>query len=262
MLAFLSVRSARQITQLFLVMRIFMLHLRQFSVASSLYSGEIDEIKSMVRILSSRIEHLLRSNRAFDQSDVAVSSRVKEPYSLWKKMIRYRKDIADAKNRAAEGGSDMDDAQRCGILPTTLSLRWVPDAIAFRVVLRALRLSPLEDDESLRTREKMLCYYALRLISDVWPASARNEAKDYIANPKPNGYQSLHYTASLMVGGEEWPFEVQVPTYVSFHSTSRTPQLQLLNSYYHDTYRYAARKCIGLQSSEWPPTGTTNFKIR
>lgn len=56
----------------------------------------------------------------------------------------------------------------------------------------------------------MLCYYALQIISDVWPASAQNEVKDYIKNPKPNGYQSLHYTASFMITGDEWPFEVQV----------------------------------------------------
>lgn len=34
--------------------------------------------------------------------------------------------------------------------------------------------------------------------------------QDYIQNPKGNGYQSLHYTANLMINGELWPFEVQV----------------------------------------------------
>ena len=155
-------------------------------------------MKSIVRVLTSRIEQLLRSDSVFiDQiEDVTVSSRVKEPYSLWKKLLRYRKKSAEIKSQVSDA--------------STLSLKWVPDAIALRVVLRAMRLSPLEDDESLRTREKMLCYYALQLISDVWPASARNVAKDYIKNPKPNGYQSLHYTASLVISGEEWPFEVQI----------------------------------------------------
>ena len=72
----------------------------------------------------------------------------------------------------------------------------------------------MEEDESLRTREKMLCYYVLQLISDVWPASTQNEAKDSIKNPKANRYQSLHYTASLVIGGEEWPFKVQVRSIV------------------------------------------------
>jgi (p)ppGpp synthase/HD superfamily hydrolase len=92
-------------------------------------------------------------------------------------MIRFRKGVADTKKKAA------DDL--CELSPP--SLKWIPDVIAFRVVLRALRLSPLEDDESLRTREKMLCYYAMQLIRDVWPASSCNEAKDYIKHPKPNG---------------------------------------------------------------------------
>jgi (p)ppGpp synthase/HD superfamily hydrolase len=91
-------------------------------------------------------------------------------------MIRFRKEAADAKNKASSDPSEQAP-----------SLKWIPDMIALRVVLRALRLSPLEDDESLRTREKMLCYYAMQLISDVWPASTRNEAKDYIKHPKPNG---------------------------------------------------------------------------
>jgi (p)ppGpp synthase/HD superfamily hydrolase len=92
-------------------------------------------------------------------------------------MIRFRKEAADAKNKASDYPSEQ----------ASPSLKWIPDVIALRVVLRAIRLSPLEDDESLRTREKMLCYYAMQIVREVWPASARNEAKDYIKQPKPNG---------------------------------------------------------------------------
>jgi ppGpp synthetase/RelA/SpoT-type nucleotidyltranferase len=178
------------------------LYPRQFNMASSLYSGDIDEMKTIVQVLSSRIEQLLKSDDVFLRQieDVSVTSRVKEPYSLWKKMVRIRKEVADAKNKANDVQSEQDAP----------SLKWIPDVIALRVVLSALRLSPMEDDESLRTREKMLCYYVLQLISDVWPASNRNRAKDYIQYPKKNGYQSLHYTASLMIAGDEWPFEVQI----------------------------------------------------
>jgi (p)ppGpp synthase/HD superfamily hydrolase len=92
-------------------------------------------------------------------------------------MIKFRKEAADAKNKASDDTSEQ----------AAPSLKWIPDVIALRVVLRALRLSPLEDDESLRTREKMLCYYAMQIVQEVWPASARNEAKDYIKHPKQNG---------------------------------------------------------------------------
>lgn len=175
------------------------LYRRQYSVASSLYNGDIEEMKAIVNVLTTRIEQLLKSDAVFTEQvdDVTVSSRVKEPYSLWKKIIRYRKEVARTSN------------DKSTFVPTTLSMKWVPDAIALRVILRGRRL-PLEDEESLRTREKMLCYFAFQLISDVWPASTANKAKDYIKNPKSNGYQSLHYTAALVINEEEWPFEVQI----------------------------------------------------
>ena len=150
-------------------------------MASSLYRAGMDEMKSIVHVLSSRIEQILKSDQVFvDQVEsVSVSSRVKEPYSLWRKMIRYRKEAVVSK----DDGTSSAGANR-QFVP---SLKWIPDVIALRVVLRARRLSSLEDEESLSTREKMLCYYALQIISDVWPASSRNEAKDYIKYPKPNG---------------------------------------------------------------------------
>ena len=161
----------------------------------------------MAQVLTTRIEQLLRSDEIFISQieDVSVNARVKEPYSLWRKMLRYRKEMADMKRNSRDEIRDRRP---------TLSLKWVPDTLALRVVLSAMRLSSFEDDESLRTREKMLCFYALQLISDVWPSSmttaSENRIKDYITNPKKNGYQSLHYSASMMIGGEEWPFEVQV----------------------------------------------------
>ncbi len=180
------------------------LYRRQHSVASALYGNDVDEMKAIVQVLTARIEQLLRSDPIFLEQidDVTVSSRIKEPYSLWKKMLRIRKQLADTKRDEANTTNDPFDSN--------VSIRWIPDAIALRVVLRASKLSPLEDDDSLRTREKMLCYYALQLIGDVWPASTANKAKDYIQNPKGNGYQSLHYTAYLMINGDEWPFEVQI----------------------------------------------------
>jgi len=177
------------------------LYPRQFAVASSLYR-DMDEMKTIVEVLTTRIEQLLRSDPMFAAQiqDVTVTSRVKEPYSLWKKMIRIRKQAIDEAKEKRKGGSPRSPP----------SLKWVPDTIALRVVLSAARTSSLEDDESLRTREKLLCYYALQLIESIWVESEANERKDYIKNPKPNGYQSLHYTAKLVIVGEEWPFEVQI----------------------------------------------------
>lgn len=148
------------------------LYRRQYSVASSLYGNDVDDMKAILQVLTSRIEQLLRSDPIFIEQidDVTVSSRVKEPYSLWRKMLRIRKQVADAKRDDTSTTYDSFDSE-------TVSIRWIPDAIALRVVLRASKLSPWEEDDSLRTREKMLCYYALQLISDVWPASTANKAK-------------------------------------------------------------------------------------
>ena len=156
--------------------------------------------------------------------NVRVSSRVKEPYSLWKKILRHRKEAV----RVSPGESTY--------IPTTLSIKWVPDAIALRVIIRG-RQMPIEDGESLRTREKMLCYFALQMIADCWPASNANVAKDYISNPKPNGYQSLHYTASLAINGEDWPFEVQVCSILNIHSLN-TYLLHYFSSFEHILSKY------------------------
>jgi hypothetical protein len=148
------------------------LYRRQYSVASSLY-GDVDEMKAIVQVLTSRIEQLLRSDPIFIEQieDVTVSSRVKEPYSLWRKMLRIRMQVAGAKKRDdTSATNDLLDSE-------AVSIRWIPDAIALRVVLRASKLWTWEEEDSLRTREKMLCYYALQLISDVWPVSTANKAK-------------------------------------------------------------------------------------
>ena len=99
-------------------------------------------MKSIVQVLSERVGQLLRSDPVFTEQidDVAVTSRVKEPYSLWKKMLRCRKEAAD------EAREDKDFSVANNKRQLAPSLRWIPDAIALRVVLRATRLSSMEDE--------------------------------------------------------------------------------------------------------------------
>src|SRR4026209_2439539 len=51
------------------------------------------------------------------------------------------------------------------------------------------------------------CYAALGIIHQTW-SPVRGRIKDFIAMPRPNGYQSLH--TSVIAGGQ--PFEVQIRT--------------------------------------------------
>lgn len=52
------------------------------------------------------------------------------------------------------------------------------------------------------------CYHVLGLIHDFY-TPILGHFKDYIGNPKPNGYQSLH---TIVMGNHGYPFEVQIRT--------------------------------------------------
>lgn len=71
-------------------------------------------------------------------------------------------------------------------------LNRVYDLIAFRIIV--------EDVES--------CYQSLGVVHKLWRPMP-NYVRDYIANPKPNGYQSIHTT---VFGPAGKPFEVQIRT--------------------------------------------------
>ena len=79
-----------------------------------------------------------------------------------------------------------------------ISLDQIYDAIAFRIILEG----PPEE-----------CYTALGVVHATWrPVPAR--FKDYVALPKPNGYQSLHTTA---IGPYGERMEVQIRTAEMHH---------------------------------------------
>ena len=114
--------------------------------------------------------------------DFSVTARVKQPYSLWKKMLR-------------------DGHQH---------ILQVPDALALRVVLKAKTVEG-EPVEVTQARERALCYYAQNKCTQRWqPLAGNPRFKDYIERPKANGYQSLHYTAMTEYCGEDWNLEIQV----------------------------------------------------
>ncbi|WP_309571421.1 bifunctional (p)ppGpp synthetase/guanosine-3',5'-bis(diphosphate) 3'-pyrophosphohydrolase [Deinococcus sp.] len=91
-------------------------------------------------------------------------------------------------------------------------LEQIFDLLAIRVILtpRELIVPPGTDEtrreRATETREKRICYHAVSIVHSAWtPLPGR--FKDYIAVPKPNGYQSLHTTVISQSGQ---PIEVQI----------------------------------------------------
>jgi len=146
--------------------------------------------ESMEEILAhvqATMTEFLENDAVFSASvtNFKVTARVKESYSTWKKMLR------------------------CGFDHITD----VPDALALRIVFDAKKENPEESDAVTRARERALCYYVQQLCQMVWrPYEGDPRFKDYIANPKENGYQSLHYTAGTKWNNEDWRMEIQVRT--------------------------------------------------
>ena len=153
-------------------------------VENCVISSMKDGMRLVLDTVTDDIKVLLRKDPCFTKyvDTFKVTARVKEPYSLWRKMLK---------------------SKATGILD-------VPDALALRVVFDGKRLLRDEDKEVTSARERALCHYVQQTCMTKFKPLGDGRFKDYIANPKPNGYQSLHYTAVAEFEGDDWPFEIQV----------------------------------------------------
>src|SRR5579883_593997 len=105
-----------------------------------------------------------------------VSGRVKHLYSFYKKLRR-----------------NAGDVERLDELKTAADLGQIHDLVAFRILVE--------------TKED--CYLALGHVHSMWkPKDGR--IKDFIANPKPNGYQALHTTVFCL---DDQLVEIQIRTF-------------------------------------------------
>ncbi|MCA9837603.1 MAG: bifunctional (p)ppGpp synthetase/guanosine-3',5'-bis(diphosphate) 3'-pyrophosphohydrolase [Trueperaceae bacterium] len=104
-----------------------------------------------------------------------VYGRSKHLYSIHRKMVRDNKNI---------------------------------DQIFDLMAIRTIIDTPEQNGEISDEQEKAVCYRALGIVHSLWtPIPGR--FKDYVAVPKPNGYQSLHTT---VIGLQGQPIEVQIRT--------------------------------------------------
>ncbi|KAL7533319.1 hypothetical protein ACHAXR_005168 [Thalassiosira sp. AJA248-18] len=174
------------------------LYPRSHAKVSALCGGENtnsvgEGMKSILGDISNQIKRLVQEDCSFMDNieNVSVTARVKQPYSVWRKMLKMSK----------EGN---------GVNARDFSILDIPDAVATRVVFKARKLTPSESDATTERREKELCYYLFDLCTRSWPETSESRFKDYVKNPKENGYQSLHFSSRKRWRGTEWPFEVQI----------------------------------------------------
>eukprot|EP00669_Euglena_mutabilis_P014106 TRINITY_DN9146_c0_g1_i1.p1 TRINITY_DN9146_c0_g1~~TRINITY_DN9146_c0_g1_i1.p1 ORF type:complete len:479 (+),score=125.87 TRINITY_DN9146_c0_g1_i1:287-1723(+) len=118
-----------------------------------------------------------------DVKGLQVTGRTKSPYSVWKKMSKKG-----------------------------LQFHEVLDKVALRVVLDVQATCDLRADtpDQCTQRAHAVCYRVQERVRTLW-ATLPEKAKDYIAKPKANGYQSLHVIAvTYTPEGHAVPLEVQI----------------------------------------------------
>ncbi len=119
---------------------------------------------------------LLAGRLRTEELTFELSGRSKHLYSIYRKMQRDNKNLDQ-----------------------------IFDLMAIRAILTPdLGANGMARDDA----EKAVCYRALGIVHSLWtPIPGR--FKDYVAVPKPNGYQSLHTTVIGLLGQ---PIEVQIRT--------------------------------------------------
>ncbi|CAN6468706.1 unnamed protein product [Victoria cruziana] len=146
---------------------------RRVSELCKEHRKELDEAK---RILVQNIE----KDQFLDLMTVSVNvhSVCKDPYSIYKAVLKSKGSIHEV-NQIAQ----------------------------LRIVIKpkpCIGVGPL-------CAAQQICYHVLGLVHGIWTPIPR-AMKDYIATPKPNGYQSLHTTVIPFLYESMFRLEVQIRT--------------------------------------------------
>eukprot|EP00249_Psilotum_nudum_P024475 c29195_g2_i1 orf=590-2959(-) len=143
---------------------------------SDIYKEHEEEAFEARKFLIQRI-----SNDPFFSSvalDVRVHALCKELYSIYKKL-------------SVSNGS-IDEIQDISQLRIIVKVK--PQSIAGALC-----------------NSHQICYHVLGLVHQMWTPVPQS-MKDYIANPKPNGYQSLHTKVLPFLYENTFPLEIQIRT--------------------------------------------------
>jgi len=196
------------------------LYPRQYTASSTLFQEHGAAMKAISAYLSSQLEQILYNDRSlmFELENLQVLSRVKEPFSFWKKLLKRRflpttvtvNNEGKNSTRGANQSRSQPQLQLMRSSTTKLSIMDVNDGVALRVILKARKLDLDESDDTTRGRERILCYYIHHLLRSRWPETDPERVKDFIRYPKRNGYQSLHHTSRITRNNQDFFFEVQI----------------------------------------------------
>ncbi|XP_027162633.1 putative GTP diphosphokinase RSH1, chloroplastic isoform X1 [Coffea eugenioides] len=146
------------------------------SRVAELYKEHEKELIEAKRILMKKIESDQFLGLMTVKTD--VRSVCKEPYSIYKAIVKSNGSINEV-NQIAQ----------------------------LRIILRpkhCVAVGPL-------CSAQQICYHVLGLVHGIWNPIPR-AMKDYIATPKPNGYQSLHTTVIPFLYESMFRLEVQIRT--------------------------------------------------
>lgn len=136
--------------------------------------------KPLIDVYKEQLLQSFKSDPGFAEmvDDVAVEGRYKSRYSTMKKLLR--------------------DGRR----PEEVN-----DILGLRVVL-----TPAASRGNVSDMGERACYRVREIIRSLWK-EVPDRSKDYIAQPKPNGYRSLHMSVDISENGNVRPLmEIQIRT--------------------------------------------------
>ncbi|KAL3626000.1 putative GTP diphosphokinase rsh1, chloroplastic [Castilleja foliolosa] len=151
-------------------------HVKVKRRVAELYREHEKDLKEANKILMKRID----DDQFLDLMTVKAEIRpvCKEPYSIYKAVLKSKTSINEV-NQIAQ----------------------------LRIIIKpkpCIGVGPL-------CSAQQICYHVLGLVHDIWTPIPR-AMKDYIATPKPNGYQSLHTTVIPFLYESMFRLEVQIRT--------------------------------------------------
>ncbi|GMI69449.1 RELA/SPOT homolog 1, RELA-SPOT HOMOLOG 1, RELA/SPOT HOMOLOG 1 [Hibiscus trionum] len=143
---------------------------------ADLYNEHEKDLLEADKILMKRIEN----DQFLELMTLKTEIRAvcKEPYSIYKSVLKSNGSISEV-NQIAQLRIIIKPKPSVGVVPFC---------------------SP-----------QQICYYVLGLVHSIWTPVPR-AMKDYIATPKPNGYQSLHTTVIPFLYESMFRLEVQIRT--------------------------------------------------